>query len=83
MFIHELGGIAGAIGAHVDAVEDRIAKEFGADAEYLAPEDFSIAGRHQHRRSTHTAARIEDDLSRRSPTDRRFLEQRTTAFRRG
>ena len=36
----ELGGIAGAVGAHVNTVEDRLAKEFGADANTWLPKIF-------------------------------------------
>ena len=52
---NELGGIAGAIGVHVDAVENQIAKEFGAGADTGFLKEYSTACCHQHRWSTHAA----------------------------
>ena len=66
MFITELGGIAGAIGVHVDAVDNQIAKEFGAGADTWLPKIFqplvviNIDGQPTRRRVLKMT--LEDDL---------------------
>ena len=63
---NELGGIAGAIGVHVDTVENRITKEFGAGASTWLPKIFqplvvvNIDGQPTRRRALKMT--LEDDL---------------------
>ena len=62
----QLGGIAGAIGVHVDAVENQIAKKFGAGVDTWLPKIFqplvvvNIDGQPTRRRALKMT--LEDDL---------------------